>query len=564
MRTIIRCLCLSCAILFVFLIMNGCNEERQTQTSDKTTHSLNITVDPRMELLAVVEFLSDCRDRRFLVNEWNFPYKNDVIKYFSPYKNHPAVKLFTEMVNSDVGWSAYPDAMLYLSDPPDLRFNSQPPLSLKLRFGKRMDKFIEELRDFAQETDFMAFFEAHKNLFSQIVADAYKKTEGVNFISTMENYYGMKQHSYNVIIVPLFSGSYGLKKRADNSHGVLTTARLIVDRIFLKKWTNNIYDIYTISAPSDVVNGVPMVERDYVLSTHEFGHSFVNPTVQVYEGQINRYSSLFVPTVAEKMNKQGYGDWYGCAVEHILRAIEVRLAFIRLGQQEGEKQLQFEKNRGFVYVETLSKQLEQYETQRNKYPTFMDFCPELIKVFDELSKKDLGKDFYSFPFAGNINAVAMGESIVLMIPTHESDKIVQDKIHVFVRKIRDRFSKDSPIITDEEALKRDLSANSIIIYGTTRGNLWLAHHFAELPILIEPERIVADTVYPGTHLRLITVWPNPKDRTKGMKIYTAQQAEDIVGINGVLHGPTDYVIARDTTILKAGYYKKEKGKWSFK
>ncbi len=117
------------------------------------------------------------------------------------------------------------------------------------------------------------------------------------------------------------------------------------------------------------------------------------------------------------------------------------------------------------------------------------------------------------------------------------------------------------MLTDAEALTRDLSKNSLIIYSTFRGNLWLAQHQNEFPLRIEPDKIVTDSVYYGTELRFITAWPNPQ---KGMVVYTAQKAEDVIGINGVFHGGTDYVIARGTEILKQGNYVKENGEWTFK
>jgi hypothetical protein len=119
-------------------------------------------------------------------------------------------------------------------------------------------------------------------------------------------------------------------------------------------------------------------------------------------------------------------------------------------------------------------------------------------------------------------------------------------------------------LTDQEALKKNLSGNSLLVYGTMKGNLWLAQYLDKLPVKVESDKIVADTVYLGTHLRFITAWPNPQNPKKGIVIYTAQQAEDVVGINAVFHGPTDYAIANDTDVLKQGNYNKEKGEWGFK
>jgi hypothetical protein len=103
-----------------------------------------------------------------------------------------------------------------------------------------------------------------------------------------------------------------------------------------------------------------------------------------------------------------------------------------------------------------------------------------------------------------------------------------------------------------------------VAYGTVKGNLWIAKLMDKLPLKIASDRIEGDTAYSGVHLRLITAWPNPQNPKRGVLIYTAQQADDIVGINSVFHGPTDYVIAKSTEILKAADYKKQNGRWSLK
>ncbi|MEJ2702459.1 MAG: hypothetical protein P8Z79_08455 [Sedimentisphaerales bacterium] len=79
---------------------------------------------------------------------------------------------------------------------------------------------------------------------------------------------------------------------------------------------------------------------------------------------------------------------------------------------------------------------------------------------------------------------------------------------------------------------------------------------------IESDRIVADKVYEGANLRFITAWPNPHNPEKGMVFYTAQKAENVLNINSVFHGPTDYVIARAAEPLTSANYNKQNGTWS--
>jgi len=167
-------------------------------------------------------------------------------------------------------------------------------------------------------------------------------------------------------------------------------------------------------------------------------------------------------------------------------------------------------------------------------------------------------------FKGPINAtVADKESMVIIFPTKEADEHVMAGIRAHAESIRDRlFSEETPVISDEEALKRDLSSNSLLVYGTPAGNLWLAKHLEMLAVRVESDRVVADTTYDGTGLCFISCWPNPYNPSKGMVIYTAQQAKDVININEVFHGPNDYVVARGTAILGTGNYHKENGGWS--
>ncbi len=169
------------------------------------------------------------------------------------------------------------------------------------------------------------------------------------------------------------------------------------------------------------------------------------------------------------------------------------------------------------------------------------------------------------PIEGPINAAVLDkESMVIVVSTNEADHAIEEQIYACATAIRDRFfGPKTPVITDKEALERDLASNSLMVYGTPSGNLWLAKHIQALPVEILPDRIVTSEPTTGTDLRFITCWPNPQNRQKGMVIYTAQQAKDVVNINAVFHGPTDYVVARGTEVVESGHYLKKDGHWSF-
>lgn len=172
-------------------------------------------------------------------------------------------------------------------------------------------------------------------------------------------------------------------------------------------------------------------------------------------------------------------------------------------------------------------------------------------------------------FRGPINASGnTSPTTVLVVPTNESDEAVEDKIRKYAEAIRRFIVERSPrrdvkVMTDAEALADGLADSAVSVYGTPQGNLWLAKHMSPVPVVIEPNRITTDRVHEGSDLRFITAWPHPSNPELGMVVYTAQRAQDVVGINGLFHGPTDFVVARGTTLLQSGNYFGKAAVWAF-
>jgi hypothetical protein len=508
---------------------------------------LTFEVDPRIELLAAVQVLSGYNERYGLLTRFDFDYKQAVEEHFRPFAGHPVVALFDSLSADGFSFDAPPSVMLHLSDPPALTPEATIPEALVERAGgaERLDAFLAELRDFAVESGFMGFYESQGPAIAEIVKRTARLAEGEDYIATLESYYGMRQHGYHIILAPLFhQGGYGPKvERGDGS-----------------------FDLYNITGPDGVEDGYPRfgsAENLRHTALHEFGHSFVNPTTERYRDEVSRYASLYEP-IREKMTAMAYPEWEVCVNEHIIRAVTTRMVYNRQGREAGDRVMALEESRGFIYVPALAAKLEVYEAERDRYPDFVSFYPQLLTAFDSLMDLDIVAEFGLDRFRGTINAVTEIETaVVMVVPTGEADTAAQAKIQEYVRHVREALHMNVPILTDVEALERDLSENAVVAYGTLKGNRLLAKYAAQLPVRIEADRIVADSVYRGHDLRLITAWPNPANPARGVLIYTAQRAEDIPGINSVFHGPTDYVIARGTERLREGDYVKSGAAWTF-
>jgi hypothetical protein len=514
---------------------------------------LRVVVDPRVELMIVIFHLAG--NPEYCMGKVD-SYTNDVEKHFGEFRTHPAVKLAQKMRDEhSVSYDACMSMAVHLTDTEKceekIPFDPRPE-NLDARWSEDdAREFLAATRQFVKDTRFNEFITAHRSLYETTRSRMVECLDKNAHMEWFDEYFGSRPQVSFTVAVGLLNGpgNYGVRCRAADGKEELYC--------ILGAWKTD-------------DKGLPIFDRSVIETVvHEFCHSYVNPLTSKYKTQIDKYAKLYDP-IADRMRSQAYPVWETCTNEHVVRALTTRYCYLKMSKEAGDRELKYERQRGFFYVPALCKSLKNYEKNRDKYKTFAEFYPELIKVFEELSNQNLGKDFYSIPqegpvnYAGTINTVGQDKkSVILIIPTNENDPDIQKTIHEFVRQIQRRFFPQAPVITDAEAIKRDLSGNSLIIYGTMNGNLWLKENAAKFPFTIEANRIVADKVYEGTDLRFISAWPNPRNPKRGILIYTAQQAKDIAGINSVFHGPTDYVIARENNIIKADDYKKVDNQWSF-
>jgi hypothetical protein len=507
---------------------------------------LRVVVDPRVELISTIFRLAG--NREYCQGKVD-SYAKDVDKQFGQFRKHQAVLLARKLREEhSVSYDACMSMAVHITDTEkcEEKVPFEPlPENLDDRWSPdNAREFLAAVRQFVKDTNFNEFISAHRSLYETTQSRMEDCLEKNAHLEWFDEYFGSRPEASFTVAVGLLNGpgNYGVRCRTVDGKEELYC--------ILGVWKTD-------------EKGLPAFDRSMMGTVvHEFCHSYVNPLTEKYKTELDKYAKLFDP-ISNQMKTQAYPMWNTCVIEHIVRALTTRYSYLKVGKEAGDKSLQYEKQRGFFYVPALCESLQNYENNRDKYKTFADFYPKLIKVFEDLSKQNLGKDFYFIPYEGTINAVGQDKkSVIIIIPTNESDPDIQKNIHEFVRQIQRRFFPQSPVITDAEAIKRDLSGNSIFLYGTMNGNLWLKENASKFPFKLEENRIVADTVYEGTDLRLISAWPNPQNSKRGIAIYTAQQAKDIIKINSVFHGPTDYVIARNTNILKAANYNKKDGVWT--
>jgi len=527
-------------ILIITAILFNCIHafNQQLEPLSKTIGKLNLTADPRLELLSAVQVISDYPTINRKVS-----YSKELVQFFVKNKAHDASILTSQLAKEyDFAYNAPVDFMLHLSQVPELKVVH--PFSNRIIERANGKSNLEEyglaLHHFAIESNFTAFWNNKKSWYQKMIDYTASDLSGYDPVENLESYYNESKNSYTVIISPSLAGGYGIRIPSSNDG----------------------LDIYACLNPTEMKDGVPYFSWLGLIhfGWHEFSHSFVNPLTDKYKARIEASSKLYDP-LENEMKAMATNNWGNCVNEHIIRAIYIRLMAIYEDGSKAKLQLQNEKSLGFAYIEPLVEKLKQFEHERlTKDITFSEYYPTLLNVFDSLSFSN-NELLLNPPFSGPIRAVLGSHKIAIIYPTNHPDTTILQSIYNYVSNIHKMKSDVSILCSDSAALTMDLTDYSIMAYGTIESNLFLSKYKDLFPFKITGNTILTDKVHQGTSLRLITCLPNPFNNKRGMMVNTSTSNLNIKGVANAF--TDDFIVFEDIeNILQKGIYKKV-GTWSF-
>ena len=373
------------SMMFILSLNQGLINGANIEPVERAVGKLNISIDPRVEILVTIQLLSN-----YPLPNRNFPHNQDILKYFEPFSSHEAVTL-TDSLRRTHGFSydapvAY---MMYLTQLPELEqlFAYSDYLLGRSGRGDNLERYRKSIKQFAEISNFEAFWNSKIPFYKQILVVTIADMGVIDLVKTMEDYFNETRETYNVIIAPAFGG---------NGHGYASNIPATEGNI-----------VYAFISTSNMKDNIPYLKGNNLLGIvwHEFGHSFVNPLTDKYIDRVMASDMLFVP-IKEKMSRQAYPQWIHCVNEHIIRAIEIRLAELHVGVKQAKKQLSNEKRKGFIYIEPLVEKLKYFENQRDESCiTFSEFYPELLNTLDSLQTMEYWKQVNT-GFRVNLNTEA--------------------------------------------------------------------------------------------------------------------------------------------------------------
>lgn len=296
--------------------------------------SMRAEVNRNVELVQVIMFLTGQQEKTYQKIE-NKTYTDAISQWFEPYKEHTAVKLTRELVQTKYFFHIRPlQAILELE-------------TITEDVEHQLYHWATEVKKFIADTRFDTFFESQQGYYNWIL-EHINSCELDIWIRFIEEYFRQKPDEFHLIICPL-AGNYGFTLEKD-SKNVSYAVRF---------------------APKYFENGTYDWNFDFFAKgvAHEYAHCFVNPTVEASKEILADYREFFEQ---HKEIPNFYNTDYAVINEYFVRAFQIRfmemnkLLFPTFDIVE-EYKVQKEK---FIFIERFVNGMKEFETCDKSFAEF--------------------------------------------------------------------------------------------------------------------------------------------------------------------------------------------------
>jgi tetratricopeptide (TPR) repeat protein len=336
-----------------------------TAAAAAPTSTMTARVDPRIELLGVIQYLAGRHKHGPEIPS----YIAGIDRRFKNFRGHPAVKSYRDLADKARGEEGLAVIVFCLSDPPELSWTCAPPLRPKEHIEmvggeQASDLLLTELRDFARASDFQGFLDGHRKEYSSYEDAVRQELKDRDYLSLIEDYVGPLHSRLNVIL--------SLAYRS----GQLS---YIIPYPFAgaKVQVSGPFDVFTLMEPQ-VVAGKPRFAIGGFW--HELLCVAIDPILTEHCEEIDGLSYL-----RGAVAKQCQPQWFPCATNLINAAVLDRLS-LKLGISGPFGTPVWPQNSYGDYGRALSRSLEDYEKRRDLYPSLREFYPQLMSAFSGLAQ----------------------------------------------------------------------------------------------------------------------------------------------------------------------------------
>jgi hypothetical protein len=376
-------------ILLLTTILFSLSGNAQSNRTGLASKAIQVQFNKNVELLGLAYFVgyegpalegeTDSIVRKREIDKYAYSYY-----LYQQYKHYQNSENLAVVINSAYTYNLFLDYMsgllVKLDDFPHATLTDDVEEKHYIRFSHTKNPaeakanatlFIEAFNRLYKEINFDVYLQKNSSRYTNALEQVKSVLPSGNFIPAMESFY--RQGFTKYILVPSLTIPAGM------GFGMMHQA----------KGKTHIYNIFGAFDRQNFLDekkldmGFANEKRNRELSTHEFGHSFVNPVIdQLPEELISKTQHLYVP-LQEVMTQQGYPTWKYCLDEHFVRAGEVMVAR-SLGNTKDAEDLQdhYVEERKFIYLPIIIKELEAY-SQNHAMP----YREAVDKAMKQLSKR---------------------------------------------------------------------------------------------------------------------------------------------------------------------------------
>ncbi len=330
-------------------------------------------VDKRVEILSIVFRLADCKEYSANVFEL---YTDKVEKHYKPYKNHELIKFIKKIrYENGIGYDAVMRMAVHLDTNlnPVVNFTDEIPSE---RWGKeKAIQFVKLLKRFYRDSKSEEFFRQNTDFYAKISQKFQPVYESLD-VDWYTSFYG-KEPAENFYIINALGNGGG--KYGGGNYGVSVSM------------PNQKRQVYAIMG-TWIVDESGMAEFplfNYLTTLlHEFNHTFVNYFPYDNPKPFEESGKKIYECVKDKMQKQAYRSWETMLNEALVRAAVIKyMKDNDFPKEKIRKLTNIELKRGFIWIEDLVAELEEYDKQRKEYPTLESYLPNIVKAYEKYAKK---------------------------------------------------------------------------------------------------------------------------------------------------------------------------------
>lgn len=488
-------------------------------------------VDPAVELMSTLAVLGG--QHRLATD---YEYRREVLTRFGAFANHPAVRgaaVFTA--------SGHDDFVALLG----ARVGPPPALAERGRLypvGEgpgaigidSLRKFLVAARAFAAASDFATFHAEHAAFYADLCARLTADSTLGRTASRIASYFQERAASYEVVPMPLVP-RLGV---AAHREGPVATARMTA---FI--------------GPATIDSGMPRFRTGWAMERvvlHEFAHQYVNVVLQTRRPQIDKSASLMAPVRARLWRADHVATWSGAMAETFVRAAVAEMRREDAGDEAARTERREHRALGFAMVDSVAAAFR----AAPRGPAWLSRATrDVFAMLDRIAASPNAIAVADPPFdAGMALGLisAMPDSVAFILPTGEHDPLLQDTLYANVRRMSAQSAPRATILTDREALARDLRGWTLWAIGTMHGNAWLAAHTSAVPATIDSTRIVAGASHMGRTLVFASAVPSPIDPRHALLLTVGQRVDELA--RGWWLLAADYAVMDGTRALERGSY----------